>query len=173
MCPIVFQGTPSNFKVTRDKKSLILTRIERFRIVIQFWIHRWLWNDAQSLTYKKCPFVFQGHPSTFKVTREKKLPTLTRIGCLRTVTPVWIHRWIWNDAQTWCSIEEVTYHFSRSSIKCQGHTGWKSDNLNPIWARLLDRSQLSNPSDLPCWLGAGIWECRLQNIIHFVEPSKC
>ena len=32
-CPIVFQGHPSNFKVTRDKTSPILTQIERFRTV--------------------------------------------------------------------------------------------------------------------------------------------
>ena len=50
----------------------------------------------------------------------------------------------------WRSIEEVPYYFSRPSIKFQGHTGWKIDNLDPIWARLLGRSQLSNPSDLPC-----------------------
>ena len=29
-CPIVFQGLPSNFKVTRDKTSPILTQIGRF-----------------------------------------------------------------------------------------------------------------------------------------------
>ena len=49
MCPIVFQGHPSNFKVTRDNKSPILTRIERFRAVTSVWIHQWLWNDAQTL----------------------------------------------------------------------------------------------------------------------------
>ena len=32
-CPIVFQGHPSNFKVTRDKTSPILTQIGRFRII--------------------------------------------------------------------------------------------------------------------------------------------
>ena len=47
-------------------------------------------------------------------------------------------------------IEEVPYFFSRSSVKFQGNTGWKIDDLNPIWVRLLGRSQLSNPSDLPC-----------------------
>ena len=51
-----------------------------------------------------------------------------------------------------CSIEEVPYCFSRSSIRFQGNTGWKIDNLNPIWVRLLGWSQLSNPSDLPCYL---------------------
>ena len=49
-----------------------------------------------------------------------------------------------------CSIVEVAYYFFRSSIKSQGHRGWKMYDLNPIWVRLLGRSQLSNPSDLPC-----------------------
>ena len=34
-CPIVFQGHPSNFKVTRDKTSPILTQIVRFRTIGQ------------------------------------------------------------------------------------------------------------------------------------------
>ena len=54
--------------------------------------------------------------------------------------------------KAWCSIEEVPYYFSRSSIKFQGHKVWKIDDLDQIRARLPGRSQLSNPSDLPCWL---------------------
>ena len=34
----------TNFKVTRN------TQVERFRTVTQVWVHRWIWNDAQSLT---------------------------------------------------------------------------------------------------------------------------
>ena len=49
----------------------------------------------------------------------------------------------------------MPYKFSMSSIKFQGHTGWKIDDLNPIWVRLLGRPQLSNPSDLPCFY----WFC--------------
>ena len=59
--------------------------------------------------------------------------------------------------KAWCNLEEVPYNFSRSSIKFQGHTGWKIDDLNPIWVRLLGRSQLSNPSDLPCSSKVNIW----------------
>ena len=44
----------------------------------------------------------------------------------------------------------MPYHFSRSSIKFLGHTGGKIDDLDQIWARLLSRSQLLNPSHLPC-----------------------
>ena len=50
--------------------------------------------------------------------------------------------------KAWSSIEEVPYCFWRSSVKFQGHTGWKIDDLDPIWVRLLGQSQLSNPSDL-------------------------
>ena len=49
---------------------------------------------------KRCPIVLQGHPSNFKVTRDKTSPILTQIGRFRTI----------------------------------------------------GRSQLSNPSDLPCFL---------------------
>ena len=60
-----------------------------------------------------------------------------------------------------CSIEDVPNYLSGSSIKFQGHTGFKIDNLNPIWVRLLGRSRLLNPPDLPClgWGGGGGWGC--------------
>ena len=59
----------------------------------------------------------------------------------------------------WHSIEVVPYCFFRSSIEFQGHTGRKINNLNPVTVRLLGRSLLSNPSDLPC-SSAIIWELR-------------
>ena len=42
MWPIVFEGHPSNFKVTQLKKSSILTGIERFRTVTEILIHQWV-----------------------------------------------------------------------------------------------------------------------------------
>ena len=96
-------------------------RIERFRAVTQFW------NYAQILTqHTRCALFF------VKVIHEisrshgrKKMPILTPIEPFRTVTPVWIHRWMWNDAQSLIRIDEVPYYFSRSSIQLQWHTGWK------------------------------------------------
>ena len=159
----------------------------------------------------------QDQRSKVKVTEIKP-----QFSCFRTITPVWIYIWWWNDAHR-CCLEEVPYFFSRSSIKFQGHTrqkiatfdrnwafpdcnsslnspmdlkrctkldiikkacpmvfqersstkfqghmGWKVDDLNPIWVRLLGRSQLSNPSDLPCFHWAKfsvnyIDLCQLQN----------
>ena len=85
------------------------------------------------------------------------LSILAQIGRFRTVTPVWIHWWIEMMHKAWWSVEELPYYFSGSSIKFQGHTGWKIDNVSPIWVRLLGRSQLSNPSDLPCYETTSIY----------------
>ena len=141
-CPIVFQGHPSNFKVTRDKTSLILTQMGRFRTIgrsqlsnpsdlpcsrssVKFQGHtalkivefypNWPFPDCNSslnrpmatkwctkleVALKRCLIVFQGHPSNFKVTQLKKLWNLTQIGRFRTLTQVWIHQWLRNDAQS-------------------------------------------------------------------------
>ena len=77
---------------------------------------------------ERCPFVFQGHPSYFKVTRYKTSPILTQIG----------HYWT------------------------------------------IGRSQLSNPSDLPCFKMMCRWGCAKytlnvvlhRNSRHFADISK-
>ena len=55
--------------------------------------------------------------------------------------------------QAWRSTENVPYFFLRSSVKFEGHPGQKLPNENKyqVWVRLPGRSQLSNPSDLPCF----------------------
>ena len=99
-CPIVFQGHTSHCKVIRLQKSSILTQIRRFRTVTPVWIHQWLRNDAKfEATKKRCPIVFEGHLSNLKVIRLQKSSILTQIRRFRTVTPVWIHQWLRNDAK--------------------------------------------------------------------------
>ena len=116
--------------------------------VTPVWIHQWLWNDAQSLKqHMRGALVFQGHSSNFKVTRDKNCrfwPELSVSG----LTQVWHHRGVWNDAQSWCGIEEVSYCFSRSSIQCQGHTGQNIANFDPNRAFLDCNSSLNSPMDL-------------------------
>ena len=41
------------------------------------------------MVQKKCPIVFQDHPTNFKVTQAEKLTILTRFECFQTVTLVW------------------------------------------------------------------------------------
>ena len=58
------------------------------------------WCTKLDAALKSCLTVLQGHLSNFKVTQYKKTLILTQIGCFRTVTPVWIHWWLGNDAQS-------------------------------------------------------------------------
>ena len=58
------------------------------------------WCIQLDVAWERGPIVFQGHPSIFKVTRLKKSSNLTQIGRFRTVTPVWIHQWLRNGAQS-------------------------------------------------------------------------
>ena len=149
MCPIVFQGHLSNFKVTLDKKWTILTRIERFWTVTPVWIHQWLWNDAQSLTwYRRIVLLF------FKVIHQISRSQGQKIA-------VFYPNWVFPDCNSslnspmvlkWCTklkvIEEVPYCFPRSSTKFQGHAGQKSPNLT--W---IERFQTVTP----VWIHRWIW----------------
>ena len=61
--PIVFQGQPSNFKVTRDKTSPILTQIGRFRTIGRSQLS----NPSDlscSISKHRCASEYQGHHFT-------------------------------------------------------------------------------------------------------------
>ena len=58
------------------------------------------WCTKLDAIWKRCPIIFQGNPSNFRVTRYNKITVLTGIESFRTVTPVCIQRWLWNDAQS-------------------------------------------------------------------------
>ena len=80
----------------------------------------------------------QGHTA-------KKSSTLTQIGRFRTVTPVWIHQWLRNDAQIFNSTEEVSHCFSKSYVELQGHTAKKIIDFDPNWAFPDCNSSLNSP----------------------------
>ena len=71
----------------------------------------------------------QGQRSKVKVTE-----VMTPFSRFRTVIPVWIHIWRWNDARSLICLKEVPYCSSRSSIKFQGHTAKKIVDFDPNWA---------------------------------------
>ena len=87
-CPIYYQGHPSNFKVTWYKTSPILTQIGRF-----WTIGRSQLLNPSDLPCSRSSVKFQGHTAL-------KTSNFTQIGRFRTVTPVWIHQWLRNDAQS-------------------------------------------------------------------------
>ena len=66
----------------------------------------------------------------------------------------------------------MPYCFLGSSIKYQGHTGWKTNDLNSIWVSLLGRSQLSNPSDLPCLSTVSILFSQICTVVTITQWLK-
>ena len=48
-----------------------------------------------------------------------------------TITPVWIHIWWWNDAQSFMLLRRGALFFSRSSFKFQGHMAKKNGQFWP------------------------------------------
>ena len=89
------------------------------------------WCTKLEVAWKRCPIVFQGHPSNCKVTRLKKSLILTQIRRFRTVTPVEFTNGYEMMHKAWSSMEEVPYCFSRSSVKLQGHTAKKIIDFDP------------------------------------------
>ena len=131
--PYCFSRSSIKFQGHTAKKSSILTQIGCCRTVTPFWIHQWLWNDAQNLKQHRrgALFFFQGHSLNFRVARDKKLPILTRIERFRTVTPYWINSWLWNNAQSLIAHRRGAYCFSRSFVQFQGHTAKKNRRFWP------------------------------------------
>ena len=94
------RGQRSKVKVTEVKTNFVLIRAFPD---CNFSLNSHMatkWGKKLAVTKKWCPIVFQGHLSNFKVKQDEKSPILTQIGHFRTVTPVWFHRWLWNDTQS-------------------------------------------------------------------------
>ena len=135
------------------KKSPILTRIECFRTATPVWIHWWLWKDAQIWTeYRRCTLLFS--KVIHQISRSHGTKNC-RFWPGLCVSGLYLLFEFTNGFErmhiAWHNEEDMLYCSSRSSIKFLCHTGWKIDDFNPIWVRSLGRSQLSNPSDLPCF----------------------
>ena len=81
---------------------------------------------------ERCPIIFQGHQSNFKVTRYKASPILTQIGRFRTIGQSQLS----NPSDLPCS---------RSSVKFQGHTALKSVAFDPDWVFPDSNSSLNSP----------------------------
>ena len=122
------QGQRSKVKVTE-----VNTQLSRFRTVTQVWIHTWWWNDAQSLILLR-----RGALLFFKVIRQisrshgwKKSSILTQIGPFQTATPVWIHPWLWNDAQSLKSHRRGALFFLKVICETSRSHGTKNIDFDP------------------------------------------
>ena len=138
-------------KRSRSEVTEVMTPFSRFRTVTPVWIHIWRWNDAQSLMllWRGTLLLFNVIRQIFKVTRLKnKSLIFTQIGRFRTVTPVWIHHWVWNDAPRLKQHKRGALFFSRSYVNFQGHARQKIANFYPTLAFPGCNSSLTSPMDL-------------------------
>ena len=151
----------------------------RLKELLQFWcfwtvtpggIHRWIRNDAQSFKYH-----IKGALLVVKVINQVSRSHGTKINfepngafpdCNSRLNSPMALKWSTKLDGAW----------KRCPIIFWGHPSnfkviWeKIDNLNPFWVRLLDRLQLSGPSDLPCCcvgsVTVAIWP------IHFIYGTN-
>ena len=122
-CPIVFQGHPSNFKVTRDKTSPILTQIGRFRT-----IGRSQLSNPSDLPCSRSSVKFQGH------TAKKNRWFWPKLGVSGLKLKLECTNGYEMMHKAWSNIEGVPYCFWRSSVKFEGHTGQKITDFDLNWA---------------------------------------
>ena len=80
---------------------------------------------------KRCPIIFQGHLSNFKVTRLKNRQFLPKLGISRLEIQFEFTNGSKMMHKAWSSIEEVPYCFSRPCVKFQGHTAKKNHQFRP------------------------------------------
>ena len=84
-----FSGVITIDKRSRSKVKVtgVIIQLSRFRIVNSNLSSPMAtkWCTKLEVAKKRCPIVFQGHPSNFKVTWDKKSQILTRIECFQTV----------------------------------------------------------------------------------------
>ena len=82
----------------------------------------------------------QGQRSKVKVTE-----VTTQLNRFRTVTPVWIHIWWWDDAYSLIMLRRGALLFFKVILKFQGHTALQIVEFDPDWAFPDCNSSLNSP----------------------------
>ena len=126
------------FQDHKVQMSLILSGIERFRTLMPVWIHRWLSNDLQRLKlHRRGALLFVN--VIHQISRSHRTET-RQFWPIFSISGLWLQFEFTNGFgkmhKAWCSTEEVSYCFSRSSIKFEGHMDRKIDDLNPILSKI-------------------------------------
>ena len=113
--------------------------------VTPFWLcshHRIIMKFSGVITNDQSNVHAKGQGQRSKV---KVKEVTTQLNRFRTVTPVWIHIWWWNDAYSLMLLRRGAHCFSRSSVKFQGHTALKIVEFDPDWAFPDSNSSLNTP----------------------------
>ena len=123
------QGQRSKVKVTE-----VNTQLSRFWTPTPVWIHIGRWNHAHSWKQHRRGALFFSRSSVkFQRHMALKIVELTQIGRFWTVTPVWMHKWLRNDAQSCKNRRRGDLLFFKVIRQISRSRG--SEN-RPIWPRL-------------------------------------
>ena len=108
------------------------------------------WCTKLEVAEKRRPIVFQTIFQTWRSHGTTKNIILTQFGRFRTVTLVWIHQWLWNDAQSLRQHRRgaILFFNEMSSIKFQGHMGLKIADFDTKWTFQDRNSSLNSPMAL-------------------------
>ena len=120
----------------------------------------------QSHNIEEVPYCFRRLSCKFQGHKGQKTSILTQIERFRTVTPVWIHWWLWNDAQSLMQHRRGALLFSRSSVKFQGHTRPKIADFDLNWAFPDCNSCLNSPMHLKWCTKLGVAQKRCLSIFQ-------
>ena len=118
--------------------------------VTPFWLcshHRIIMKFSGVITKDKGKVHANGHGQRSRV---KVTKVTTELYRFRTVTPVWIHIWWWNDTYSFMLLRRGSLLFSRSSIKFQGRAALKIVKFDPDWSFPDCNSSLNSPMATKC-----------------------
>ena len=117
--------------------------------VTPFWLcshHRIIMNFSGVITNDRSDVHAkgQGHRSS----KIKVTDVITKLSHCRTVTPVWIHIWWWNDAQSLMLIRRYVLLFFKVIRQISRSRRTKSADFDPNWPFLECNSSLNSPMAL-------------------------
>ena len=131
--PYCFPRSSIKFQGTRYKTLPILTQIGRFLTIGQSQL-----SNPSDLPCSRSSVKFQGHSDVHaKGQRQRSKVKVTEVNTqlsrFRTVNPVWIHIWWWNDAQSLMLLRRGALLFFKVIHQISRSEGSKN---RPIWLKL-------------------------------------
>ena len=121
---------------------------------------------------ERCPIVFQGHPSNFKVTRDKTSPNLTQIGRFRTIGRLQPS----NPSDLPCYICTRGSHESGRFGMCAWTLLYIHPALYKDWSGTIKCSALRMPDNGPCMglneLVTSLWVSDLRSLCIYLHQNK-
>ena len=171
-CPVVFQGHPWNFKVTRDKYRRFWVELSISGLSLRF-----EFTDGFEMIYKALisievvPYCLSRSSIQFQGHRGLKIanfdPNWAFLDCNCSLnSPIGLK---------WCTkldvVQKVPYCFSRSSIKFEGHMDRKIKDLNPILSKITRLVAAMKSLRFALFINLNIWKYMKLNLLQITSFS--